>query len=91
MSALFSLGQVVATPGALAALKESGESPAPFIARHVAGDWGELCDEDKSLNDEAVKDGTRIISAYCTAKGEKVWIVTEADRSVTTILLPNEY
>jgi len=87
----FSLGQLVATPGALAALQESGESPAPFLARHVAGDWGEVCQDDKCLNDEAVKDGTRIISAYRTAKGEKLWIITEADRSVTTILLPNEY
>lgn len=93
---LFLLGQVVATPGALAALDESGESPAPFLAQHATGDWGEVCPDDKRLNDEAVKDGSRILSAYRTAKGERIWIITEAadetgKREATTILLPDEY
>lgn len=93
---LFLLGQVVATPGALAALDASGESPAIFLARHATGDWGEVCSDDKQLNDEAVKDGSRILSAYRTAKGERIWIITEAadetgSREATTILLPDEY
>ena len=98
MSALFplGLGQLLATPGALTALTESGESPGQFVARHAAGDWGEVCAEDARLNDEAVKDGSRILSAYRTAKGERIWIITEAaddsgNRSATTILLPDEY
>ena len=91
MRARFSLGQIVATPGALEAMSESGQVPAQFIARHVAGDWGEVCDEDKRLNDGALVDDSRILSAYTTAKGEKVWVITEADRSSTCILLPAEY
>ena len=96
MSALFPLGHLMATPGALAALDESGESPAPFVARHAKGDWGEVCADDKRLNDESVKDGSRIMSTYCTAKGERLWIITEAadesgNRAATTILLPDEY
>ncbi|MBX9677537.1 MAG: hypothetical protein K2X38_02155 [Gemmataceae bacterium] len=71
--------------------KRAAKNPAHFISRHVAGDWDEVCAGDKRLNDEAVKEGTRIISAYRTAMGEKLWVITEADRSVTTILLPDEY
>ena len=62
-----------------------------FLSRHVTGDWGTVGDEDKKLNDAAVKDGTRILSAYQTSAGEKLWVITEADRSSTTILLPDEY
>ncbi len=87
----FSLGQVVATPGALEAMKESGESPAVFLDRHVRGDWGEVCDEDKRLNDEALEGGGRLLSLYTTKGGEKIWIITEADRSSSTILRPAEY
>ncbi len=87
----FSLGQVVATPGALEALKESGESPSVFLDRHAQGDWGEVCEDDWRLNDEALKDGSRLLSLYTTKRGEKLWIITEADRSVTTLLLPSEY
>jgi hypothetical protein len=91
-----SLGQVVATPGALEALEQSGESPSKFIGRHVRGDWGNLSDDDKRLNDDALIDGSRILSAYHTAKGTKLWIITEAtddegNRAATTILLPDEY
>ena len=61
------------------------------MVRHRQGDWGEVCGEDWELNDEAVENGTRILSAYRTAKQERLWIITEWDRSVTTILLPDEY
>lgn len=88
---LFPLGQIVATPGALEALNEARQSPVEFLARHARGDWGEVCAEDKALNDEAVKDGSRILSAYRTKVGVKLWVITEADRSSTCILLPDEY
>ncbi len=87
----FPLGQTAATPGALDALLDSGQSPAEFLARHAAGDWGDVCEEDRRLNDEALVDGSRILSAYRTAKGVKLWVITEADRSSTVILRPEEY
>jgi hypothetical protein len=92
----FSLGQTLATPGALKALEESGQSPGFFLDRHVHGDWGELGDEDKRLNDQALVDGSRILSAYRTLKGERLWIITEAAdeqgrRVASTILRPSEY
>src|SRR5689334_3631019 len=90
-TAKFGLGRLVATPGALAALASSGQSPISFLTRHASGDWGEVCAEDKRLNDEAVEAGSRLLSAYRTAKGIKVWVVTEADRSQTALLLPDEY
>lgn len=89
--ARFSLGQLVATPGALAALTEAGQSPQQFVARHVSGDWGDCCTEDRAANDEALLHGERLLSVYRTAKNVKVWIVTEADRSSTCVLLPEEY
>ena len=91
MTSKFSPGQLVATPGALEALEESGQSPVEFLSRHVAGDWGEVCDEDKALNDDALERGTRLLSSYTTLKGVKFWIITEADRSSTCVLLPEEY
>jgi hypothetical protein len=92
----FWAGQVVATPGALAALEEAGQTPDFFLRRHVAGDWGEICEEDKRLNDQALVDGSRLLSAYRTLKGERIWIITEAEdddgkRAVSTILLPEDY
>ena len=92
----FSLGQTLATPGALSALAESGQSPTEFLARHVQGDWGEVCDDDKGLNDQALTDGSRLLSAYQTHQGTKLWIITEAAdetgrRCATTVLLPSEY
>ena len=87
---LFLLGQIVATPGALALLSSLGLSPNTLLSRHANGDWGDLDDEDKAANDQALKDGDRLLSAYETPGG-KVWIITEWDRSVTTILLPSEY
>jgi len=79
------------TPGALEALQASGQSPWVFLTRHLIGDYGELCDEDKALNDLAVRDGSRILSAYTTSTKAKLWVITEADRSATTFLLPDEY
>jgi hypothetical protein len=88
---LFSWGQVVATPGALEALKQNNQHASEFLIRHVRGDWGCLCPEDKASNDEAVVDDLRILSAYKLQDGTKVWVITECDRSVTTVLLPEEY
>jgi len=87
----FPLGRIVATPGALAALERANQTPLEFLARHATGDWGEVCDGDKKLNDEALIQGERMLSSYSTGKGEKVWVITEADRSATTLLLPEEY
>ena len=92
----FELGQVVATPGALAALEKSGQSPSEFLKRHLRCEQGDLCNEDHELNSTALQDGSRILSAYKTSKGVKIWIITEADdgnghRSATTLLLPEEY
>jgi hypothetical protein len=89
---LFSLGQLVATPGALAALGKAGQTPLEFLARHVRGDWGELGDEDRRENQLSLERGFRLLSSYRTSSGDtKVWVITEADRSVTTLLLPEEY
>jgi len=93
---LFSLGQVVATPGALQALEEAAQTPSEFLQRHVTGDWGCVDDEDKAANDLALKDGTRILSAYLLKSGTKIWNVTEAlgdggRRASTCVLLPEEY
>jgi hypothetical protein len=87
----FSLGQTVATPGALEAFARTGEEPLPFLAQHATGIWGELDDEDKAENDLAVQHGFRILSAYRLADDTRIWVITEADRSATTILLPEEY
>jgi hypothetical protein len=84
------LGRVVATPGALKLLKEAGGHPFAYLARHVTGDWGELCAFDRRQNEIALREGLRVLSSYEISAG-KVWIITEADRSVTTILLPEEY
>lgn len=87
----FTLGRCVATPGALEALEQSNQSSFEFIAKHSRGDWGIVDSEDKQANDDALIDGERLLSAYRTSKGVKLWIITEADRSVTTVLLPAEY
>jgi len=91
MTAKFPLGQTVATPGALDALPQAGQSPAFFLDRHVQGDWGEVDAEDKRANDLALVQGERLLSAYRTLKGDRLWVITEADRSSTCILLPEEY
>jgi hypothetical protein len=90
MSAQLELGKLVATPGALALLAADNVDAALLLARHRAGDWGELDAHDKAANDRALIEGDRILSSYRTRNG-KVWIVTEWDRCLTTILLPEEY
>jgi hypothetical protein len=96
----FSLGSIVATPGALAALEKVGRDPLQYLQRHATGkDWGEaLCDEDKAANVQALKDGTRLLSAYLLPDETKLWIITDGvinpdtgERYATTLLLPEEY
>ena len=93
----FQLGRVVATPGALDVLNQTDQLPSEFLKRHIVGDWGNICDEDKKLNDAAIaSEGDeelqgRVMSVYKTKAKDKIWIITEWDRSVTTILLPSEY
>ena len=88
---LFPLGQVVATPGALAALETAGQAPYEFLVRHVCGEWGDLVEEDIRENELALQEGHRLFSAYNTKDGTRIWVITEWDRSVTTILTPLEY
>jgi hypothetical protein len=88
---LFPLGQLYATPGAMDALSEAGQGAAEFLSRHQRGDWSEMCEEDRRENEFSVDKRLRIFSAYHTSQGVKLWVITEADRSVTTILLPSEY
>jgi histidine ammonia-lyase len=87
----FALGQTYMTPGAEEALMIAGQTGIEFLRRHMSNDWGELSDEDARENELSLKEGFRLLSAYRTAKGQKLWIITEADRSSTTILLPDEY
>jgi len=92
----FSLGRTLATPGALRVIEAAGQSPAEFLDRHIIGDWGEVCAGDAAANDESLRDGSRILSAYRTSTGVRIWIITEAkddegQRAATTILLPDEY
>jgi hypothetical protein len=88
---LFELGQVVATPGALDTLREAGIDPRVLLTRHVTGDWGELPEEDLAANREALQQDLRLLSNYPLETGERVWIITEWDRSYTTLLRPDEY
>lgn len=87
---LFSLGQVVATQPALQLLEKHNLTPMLFLQRHCTGDFGDLCEEDKDANNEAIWNGERILSSYKIGD-EKIWIITEADRSSTCCLLPEEY
>ena len=80
----------MATPGALKLLTEVREHPFDLLARHATGDWGELCAFDRRQNEIALRDGSRVLSSYPVGT-QRVWIITDADRSVTTILLPEEY
>ncbi len=87
----FNLGQVVATPGALAALHNAGETALPYLARHLRGDWGDLDVEDWQENTRSLRQRFRLLSAYTLPTDVKIWIITEADRSATCVLLPEEY
>ena len=88
---LFDLGQTFMTIGAREALEESNQTANEFLARHQSGDYGDICEDDRKENEFSVKKGFRILSAYKTKLSEKIWIITELDRSSTTILLPEEY
>jgi hypothetical protein len=87
MQPRFPLGAVFATSGAM----ELGEDLTPYLRRHHCGDWGVLDDEDKQTNEDALAAGSRILSCYVTERGERLYVITEADRSRTTVLLPSEY
>lgn len=87
----FPLGQTVTTPGSLRALEEAGLQPALFLNRHQSGDWGDLNEVDKQENEVSLTEGFRLLSAYILPTGVKIWVITEADRSATTLLLPEEY
>lgn len=94
--AKFHPGQIVATPGALEALQDAGQQPQDFLVMHLSGDWGELDQEDRQMNEVALIDGSRLLSAYTTRRGQKLWIITEAAdddgrRLCTTILRPEDY
>ena len=95
----FELGQLCNTPGAQAVLERYQVNPFELIGRHVRGDWGDVCPEDAQINDEALREGARIFSVYVLPPpvgeggmlAQVMWLITEADRSVTTLLLPEEY
>ena len=88
---LFDLGQLVATPGALAALEKTGQTPMEFLSRHVTGDWGDIPEEDRKENQYSLEHGFRLLSSYRTTADQVIWVITEANRSHTTLLLPDEY
>ena len=90
MTAPLPLGRVVATPGALKQFMEGKQRPSELLARHATGDWGDLCAFDRRQNEIALRDGYRVLSSYDVPAG-RIWVITEADRSITTILLPEEY
>lgn len=92
----FKLGQIVATPGALDAMQRNNSNGLEYLRRHVSGDWGIVCEEDKQANEDALKTGARLLSAYFLPDETKLWIITEAaddagNRVATTFLLPEEY
>jgi len=85
------LGRILATPEALTAMERTGDAPSVFLRRHECQDWGIVGEDDWQRNDEALRDGLRIVSSYCLKDGTLIWIITEADRSISTILLPDDY
>jgi hypothetical protein len=87
----FPLGQVVAAPGALEALGRNNSDGLDLLQRHLLGDWGSVDAEDAAANDAATVDGGRLLSVYSLPDGTRIWVITEADRSATTFLLPGEY
>jgi hypothetical protein len=87
----FALGHILMTPGATDAMVAAQHVPPEFLLRHVHGDWGALCAEDRRENERALRVGSRLLSAYRTRTDEKLWIITEWDRSATTLLLAEEY
>ena len=96
-SVSFDLGSVVSTPGALEALRRNEMTGVELLARHANGDWGELCNQDKRTNEDALQNGSRIMSVYHLPDGTTIWLITDAEiderqhRQATTFLLPDEY
>ena len=88
---LFKLGQVVATPAAIDLLRSLALNPLFYLSKHAFGDWGQIDDHDREANRAALKDGSRLLSSYTLNRNDRLWIITEADRSSTTLLLPQEY
>ncbi len=88
---LFSLGDVVITPGALAAFVAAHTYITPYLAQHQQGTWGNLDPHDIQANEHALQTGARLLSAYHLPDGTTIWVITEADRRSTCVLLPNEY
>jgi nucleoid-associated protein YgaU len=91
MQALFPLGQIAATPGALETLARANQTPGEFLLRHISGDWGDMDAQDLAENMYSLKHGFRVMSSYRTKSGDTLWLITEADRASTTLLLPEEY
>jgi hypothetical protein len=91
IEAKFELGQLLITPGAIGALNRNRSDAAEFIRRHASGDWGELDADDVRENEFSLEHGLRLLSSYRLQDGQKLWIITEANRSCTTVLLPEEY
>ena len=90
MMKAFQYGRLVSTPGAIAFCEQNKINLISLVRRHLQGDWGDLCDDDKKANEQALIDGTRLLSSYEFPEGN-VWVITEADRSSTCVLLPSEY
>jgi hypothetical protein len=88
---LFPLGRTFITPAAQEAIRDAGQLPLEFLLRHQSGDWGDLCREDKNENEYSIANGFRILSKYHTTEGVALYVISEWDRSATTILLPDEY
>ena len=91
IGAALSLGETFITPGAQEALEIADETAIQFLRRHMSADWGEISEDDVQENELSLREGFRLLSAYRTVKGQKIWVITEADRSAATILLPSEY
>lgn len=90
----FHPGNIVMTQGVMQLIEDMGEDQVglnQYLARHLSGDWGDLCEEDRELNDQSVTSGGRLLSSYKVKPGVAIWVITEWDRSVTTFLLPSEY
>ena len=87
----FPLGRLLTTPGALRAFTEAGDNPLKYLLRHARGDWGDVPPEDAKENEFSLNRHLRLFSAYTLRNGTKIWVITEADRSATTILLPSDY
>lgn len=91
MTHRFNPGRLVATPGALAEFEAAGESPFDYLQRHLSGDWGDLSVGDIHENEYALGHDLRLLSSYHLKNGTRIWIITEADRSSTCVLLPEDY